>query len=103
MSKKIFANNNPDAYAIVDDDVAEIIQEMKLKFVENAGQCWKWISMWCMTIDGAIQSAWLFVPDDLKASISPDNLRTLTIALMVFGVIGRLVDQKSSVTRGDQL
>lgn len=35
MSKKIFANNNPDAYAIVDDDVAETIQQMGLKFYIN--------------------------------------------------------------------
>ena len=32
---KIFANNNPDAFAIVDDDVFEIIKEMKLKFCIN--------------------------------------------------------------------
>lgn len=32
MSKQIFATNNPDAYALVDDDVFEIIKDMKLKF-----------------------------------------------------------------------
>lgn len=32
MSKKIFANNDPTKYAIVDDDVYEIIQEIGLKF-----------------------------------------------------------------------
>ena len=32
MSKKIFANNDQTKYAIVDDDIAEIIKEMSLKF-----------------------------------------------------------------------
>ena len=42
MSKKIFANNDKNAYTIVDDDVFETIQEMKLKF--------------CITKDGYFQS-----------------------------------------------
>jgi hypothetical protein len=33
--KKIQANNNPDAFALVDDDVAEIIKDMGLKFCVN--------------------------------------------------------------------
>lgn len=38
MSKKIFANNDQTKYALVDDDIAEIIQEMKLKFrINNKG------------------------------------------------------------------
>lgn len=32
MSKKIFANNDQTKYALVDDDIAETIQQMKLKF-----------------------------------------------------------------------
>ena len=35
MSKKIFASNDKNAYAFVDDDIAEIIQEMCLKFSVN--------------------------------------------------------------------
>jgi hypothetical protein len=48
LSKKIFANNNPDAYAIVDDDVFEIIQNMNLKFsIMNKGYfiLTKWIQL----------------------------------------------------------
>ena len=32
MSKKLQASNNPDKYALIDDDVFETIQEMGLKF-----------------------------------------------------------------------
>lgn len=49
--KKIFANNNKNAYAIVDDDIAETIKDMKLKFcINNYGYCilTKWIQLPCM-------------------------------------------------------
>ena len=48
MSKKIFANNNPDAYATVDDDIFEIIQDMGLKFCVKKDGYWlatKWIKL----------------------------------------------------------
>ena len=35
MSKKLQASNNPDKYALVDDDVFETIKEMRLKFCIN--------------------------------------------------------------------
>lgn len=48
MSKKIIANNNPDKFAMVDDDIFEIIQDMDLKFyVMKNGYFYstKWIKL----------------------------------------------------------
>ena len=46
--KKLQANNNPKAYALVDNDVYEIIQDMGLKFcINNYGRFYstKWIKL----------------------------------------------------------
>ncbi len=67
-----------------------------MTLVDNAKDCWRWVSMWCMTIAGAIQGAWLMVPDDMKASIPPNIVQAVTVALLALGVAGRLVKQKET-------
>ena len=67
-----------------------------MKLVENAGNAWRWFSVQSMVLAGAIQGAWLFVPDDLRASVPPQWLQGITIALMCMGVAGRLVKQKDT-------
>jgi hypothetical protein len=42
----------------------------------------------------AIQGAWEFVPDDMKAGLSPKLVSGLTVGLLVLGLIGRLVKQE---------
>lgn len=64
-----------------------------MKLVDNARQAWKWFSVQAMTLAAAIQGAWMFIPDDLRTSIKPEIVQVLTIALLVFGVAGRLVKQ----------
>lgn len=66
----------------------------KLAFVDDVNQAWRWISMWCMTVAGAIQGAWLFIPEDLKASIPANVVQGVTLAILVTGVVGRLVKQE---------
>lgn len=65
-----------------------------MKLVENAKNAWRWFSVQAMVLAGAIQGAWLFVPDDLRASVPQSWLQSITLALMVMGVAGRLVKQK---------
>lgn len=67
-----------------------------MKLVDNAKQAWRWFSVQAMVMAGAIQSAWLFVPDDLRSTIPPQWLQGITIALMCMGVAGRLVKQKET-------
>ena len=40
LSKKLFATNKPTKYAIVDDDIAETIQKMGLKFCVQPNGYW---------------------------------------------------------------
>lgn len=67
-----------------------------MKLVDNAKQAWRWFSVQSMVLAGAIQGAWIFVPDDLRSTIPPQWLQGITIALMVMGVAGRLVKQKDT-------
>jgi hypothetical protein len=63
--------------------------------VRDAKKAWRWWSVQAMALAGAIQGAWLFVPDDLKARVPDDLASTVTAVLMVLGIVGRLVPQGS--------
>jgi len=64
-----------------------------MKLVENAKQAWRWFSVQAMALAVAIQGAWMFIPDDMKASIPKGVVEGVTIALLVLGVAGRVVKQ----------
>lgn len=64
-----------------------------MKLVANWERAWRWISVQVMVLAGALQGAWMFVPDDLRASIPHGIVQGFTIVLLALGVIGRLVDQ----------
>lgn len=64
-----------------------------MRLVRNARRAWTWFSMQAMVLAGALQGGWQALPADLKATI-PDHVVTgLTIAILVAGIVGRLVDQ----------
>lgn len=64
-----------------------------MKLVPNWRRAWRWISVQAMVVAGAIQGSWIFIPQDMKASIPQDIVQAVTVALLAFGVAGRLVDQ----------
>jgi hypothetical protein len=66
---------------------------MKLNLVEDWKDAWKWISVNCMVLAGAIQGAWLYIPEDMKQSLPPHLVTGVTIALLFIGVGGRLTKQ----------
>lgn len=67
----------------------------KPKPIPQWKRCWRMFSVQAMVVAGAIQGAWVALPPEMKASVSDDGLCYITIALMVFGVLGRLVAQPS--------
>lgn len=64
-----------------------------MKLVDDARKAWRWFSIQAMALAAAIQGAWMFIPDDMKASIPPNVVQTATLALLAFGIAGRLVKQ----------
>jgi hypothetical protein len=65
-----------------------------MKLVEDARKAWKWISVQAMAAAAAIQGGWAMVPDDMKANFPKHLVEGATVALLVFGIVGRLVKQK---------
>jgi len=49
--------------------------------------------MWAMALQGAVASAWLMVPDDMRAAVPAEYLAGAAIVLTFAGALGRLVDQ----------
>ena len=64
-----------------------------IKPIHNWRQCWRMVSVQAMALAGAIQGAWLFIPEDMKSSIPPTVVQWVTLALLGLGVAGRLVKQ----------
>lgn len=64
-----------------------------MKLVENWRRAWRWISVQSMVVAVAVQGAWAFIPDDLRASFPKDYLQAVTVLLLLVGVAGRLVKQ----------
>ena len=64
-----------------------------MKLVPEARRAWRWFSVQSMTLAGSLQGAWLAVPDDLRANVPKHLVHWITIALLVAGIVGRLVQQ----------
>lgn len=64
-----------------------------MKLDPNWRQCWRWISVHCMTLALAVQGAWLAVPDDLRALVPAWAGYAVTAVLLVAGIAGRLINQ----------
>ena len=66
---------------------------MKIELIEDWRKAWRWFSVNAMVAAGAIQGAWLQVPDDMKAHIPSYLVSGATIAFLVLGIAGRLIKQ----------
>lgn len=64
-----------------------------MKLVDDVKNAWRWFSVQAMVTAGAIQGAWVFIPDDMKSSIPKDVVQWTTLALLALGVAGRVVQQ----------
>lgn len=64
-----------------------------MKLIANWKKAWRMLSVQAMALAGAVQGAWMFIPDGMRSSIPANVVQAVTIALLVLGVIGRLVDQ----------
>jgi hypothetical protein len=64
-----------------------------MKLIDDAKQAWRKFSMQAMAAAIALQGAWQAAPDDMKASIPHQWVSYATMALLVLGMLGRLVKQ----------
>lgn len=61
----------------------------------NWKQSWKWFSVHSMAISIALLGAWTAMPDTLQQSLSPKAIKTITIVILVSGIVGRVIKQPS--------
>ena len=73
---------------------------MTIKIVENWRDARKWISMHAMAYGAAVQVAWVAIPEDMRASVPPGIVAGITIALLVLGAVGRIIDQTGPSAEG---
>lgn len=66
-----------------------------MKLIPTWRKWYRMVSIWAMTLAGAVQTTWELVPPDLKAGIPPTVAYAITMGLLVFGIVGRLVSQPS--------
>jgi uncharacterized membrane protein (DUF4010 family) len=61
--------------------------------IENASQAWRMFSVQAMAVAAAIQVAWPALPDSVKAGLPPSVVTWVTCAVLVLGIIGRVIQQ----------
>jgi hypothetical protein len=66
-----------------------------MQLIENAGQWYKMFSVQFMALAAALQAAWPMIPENIKASFPPSVVHWVSVALLVAGIFGRLVQQPS--------
>lgn len=69
---------------------------MKIKrprLIPNWRKAWRMLSIQAQTAALAVIGAWQAVPDDMRTVVPPWAVLSLAMALLVAGIIGRLIDQ----------
>lgn len=64
-----------------------------MKLIDEWRHAHRMLSVQAMALAAAIQGAWPMIPADLKSSLPPGLVHWVSIALLIAGIVGRLVDQ----------
>lgn len=62
-------------------------------FVPDWHRAWRWFSLQAMVLSGVVQAAWEALPADLKQYLPHWLGLALSLAFLVLGVGGRLIQQ----------
>lgn len=66
-----------------------------MKLIPEWKKAWRMFSVQAMTLATAMQTAWIAIPEDLKVRIPESYVNGVSIALLVAGILGRMVQQDS--------
>jgi len=66
-----------------------------MRLVSDWRQAWKWFSVQALALSTAILAIWQMLPPELKHSVPDQYVTYGTMAILVLGVIGRVVDQNA--------
>jgi hypothetical protein len=65
-----------------------------MKIVPNWKNAWRWISVHAMAYAAAVQVTWASLDEDMRDKLPDDLVLYLTLALLLLGLIGRVIKQK---------
>lgn len=66
---------------------------MRLQFIPEARHWWRMFSMQAMGVATSLLGAWGAMPDSLQARLPGRLVVGIAVALLVLGMVGRLVQQ----------
>jgi hypothetical protein len=66
-----------------------------MELIDDVGQAWRFFSIHCMVLAGAIVETWEWMPEDFKQGIDPAWVHHTAFALLFMGVCGRLIKQQN--------
>lgn len=64
-----------------------------MKLVDDWSAAWRWFSMQAMGLNVAFLATWAVMPDEIKTAMPSWLMPVVAIALLLTGMIGRLVQQ----------
>ena len=64
-----------------------------MRMIPQWRHAWRMFSVQAMALATAVQGAWVAMPPDLRSSLEVEWVQWTSIALLVAGIVGRLVDQ----------
>lgn len=65
----------------------------KIKLVPGWRKCWRWLSVQIPLLNLAFVTVWAQLPPELKSEIPQKWMWFITAALIIIGVLGRMIDQ----------
>ncbi|MBX3605381.1 MAG: hypothetical protein KF788_08920 [Piscinibacter sp.] len=65
-----------------------------MKLIPNWRRAWRMLSVQAMTAAGVLQVAWETQPDAIRAVVPEGWVPWITAGVLLFGIAGRLVQQK---------
>lgn len=64
-----------------------------MKLIPEWKRAWRMVSVQAMAVAVAAQGAWVMLPAELQSQVPDWALKGLTAAILVLGIVGRLVKQ----------
>lgn len=65
----------------------------KPRLIHNWKSCWRMFSVQMQAIAFAVLGTWQLMSEDLKTTLHPQLVQGVAMALLIAGIIGRLIDQ----------
>jgi uncharacterized membrane protein len=64
-----------------------------MKFIPEWRKAWRMFSVQAMAVAGALQGAWVALPENLTGGVPAWLVHVITLSILVLGIVGRLVIQ----------